>query len=172
MLLKDFEFIGEEVNDEVIKNTDKLSYKKMVKEKVKKAAVKCYIKRKEEKLSKLDKITYNSFMCQPYLSCPEFGTKEIKLMGLLRSKCHPSKSNFKKMNQNRIQCSLGCSAEESQFHVFEECKPILDKLGLNKKIRLDNIYGTLEEQKSILPILMQIEAIQIDLNKTLIHNTV
>jgi hypothetical protein len=43
MLLKDFEFIGEEVNDEVIKNTDKLAYKKMVKEKVKKAAFKCYI---------------------------------------------------------------------------------------------------------------------------------
>ena len=80
----------------------------MVKEKVKKAAFKCYIKRKDDKLSKLDNITYNSFMCQP-----EFGTKQIQLMGLLRSKCHSSKINFKKMNQNKIQCSLGCSAEES-----------------------------------------------------------
>ena len=39
MLLKDFEFNGKEVNDEVIKNIDKLLYKKMVKEKVNKAAV-------------------------------------------------------------------------------------------------------------------------------------
>ena len=68
-----------------------------------------------------------------------------------------------------MQRSLGCLAKESQFHVFEECKPILDKLGLSKKIRLDKIYGTLEEHKSILPILMQIEAIRIDLNTTLIH---
>ena len=47
MLQKDFEFIGEEVNDEGIKNTDKLASKKMVKEKAKKAAFECYIRRKE-----------------------------------------------------------------------------------------------------------------------------
>ena len=56
--------------------------------------------------------------------------------------------------------------------MFEECKPILDKIGLSKKIRLDKIYGTLEEQKSILPILMQTEAIRIDLNNILIHNII
>ena len=52
MLLKDFEFNGKEVNDEVIKNIDKLLYKKMVNEKVNKAAVKLTLK--ENMISQLD----------------------------------------------------------------------------------------------------------------------
>ena len=60
-ILKDFEFIGEVKNDEIIMKIDKLEYKKIIKRKVEKAAIASYMRRKEEKLTKLDAITYTSF---------------------------------------------------------------------------------------------------------------
>ena len=91
-------------------------------------------------------------------------------MGLLRSKCHPAKIYFKKINKNQIKCSLGCSADETQIHIFEECQPILDLIGESKKIKLHSVFGTLEDQKSVITRLMHIEALQVDLIKTLTQN--
>ena len=74
-------------------------------------------------------------------------------------------------NKNQIKCSLGCSADETQNHIFEECQPILDLIGESKKIKLNSVFGTLEDQKSVIPTLMHIEAIRVDLIKTFTQNT-
>ena len=78
---------------------------------------------------------------------PRVWKKRDKAHGIIKIKCHPSKGNFKKMNQNSIECSIGCFAEETQLHLFEECKPILGKVGPRKKIKLDKMNGTLLKHK-------------------------
>jgi hypothetical protein len=164
-LLKDFEFIGEVKNDEIIMKIDKLDYKKIVKRKVEKAAIASYMKRKEEKLTKLDAITYTSFQLQPYFNCLDFGPNEIKILSLLRSKSHPAKTNIKKLHKNTIRCSLGCSSDETQFHIFEECTPILNIIGPGNIVNLNKIYGSLDDQKSIIKLLVRIEDTRIQLIK-------
>ena len=166
-LMNDFEFIGEVMNDEIIMKIDKIQYKKLIHIKVEKAAIDSYLKRKEEKLTKLQAIQYSSFKLQPYFTCSEFGPKEIKIMSLLRSKSHPAKSNFKKLHRNNIKCSLGCNSEETQIHIFEECTPILSHIRARKSIILNKIYGTLDDQKSIIKILVQIEDTRVKLIKKL-----
>ena len=61
------------------------------------------------------------------------------------------------MNKSDMKCSLGCDTIETQYHIFEQCSPIKEQLRLQKSINLDRIYGTLEEQKSIIRSLIQIE---------------
>ena len=45
-LKKDFEFIGEVMDDEIIMKIDKIQYKKLIHTKVEKAAIASYMKRK------------------------------------------------------------------------------------------------------------------------------
>ena len=78
-------------------------------------------------------------------------------MSLLRSKCHQAKDNFRKMNKNNLKCSLGCNSIETQNHIFEECPVIINHIKLNNIIQIDKVYGSLEEQKSVIKILIQIE---------------
>ena len=156
-LLEDFEFIKEEKNDEEIVKMNKYCYKKKVYAKIEKAAFLSYIERKENKLEKLDKIEYKKLETQQYLNSKYFGKKEVQLMSLLRSKCHQSKDNFRKMNKKNMKCSLGCNSIETQNHIFEQCVPVIDQLRLKESINLDKIYGTLEEQKSIIQSLIQID---------------
>ena len=56
-----------------------------------------------------------------------------------------------------MKCSLGCDSIETQYHIFEQCAPVIDQLRLKESIKLDKIYGTLEEQKSIIQSLIQID---------------
>ena len=169
-ILKDFEFIGEVKNDEIIMKIDKEEYKKLIHKKVEKAAIASYIRRKENKLSKLDDLKYTTFELQPYFSCPEFGPKEVRIISLLRSKSHPAKDNFRKLHRDNTKCSLGCPSEETQTHIFEQCTPILNIIGPGKNINLSDIYGTLDSQKSIIKILVQIEDIRVNLIKKMQDN--
>ena len=86
-----------------------------------------------------------------------FGKKETKLMTLLRSKCYQAKSNFRKLLKDNLNCSLGCNKVETQYHIFEECQPVLRRTNINQSIQLDDIYGTLENQISIIRMLVQID---------------
>ena len=156
-LLEDFDFIKEEKNYEAIVNINKNTYKKKIYAKIEKAAFLSYIERNENQLEKLDKLEYKKLETQPYLNSKYFGKKEIQLMSLLRSKCHQSKDNFRKMNKNNMKCTLGCNTIETQYHIFEQCSPIYHQIGLKESIKLDNIFGTLEDQKSVIKSLVQIE---------------
>ena len=151
-------------------NTDKEENKRLIQKKAEKAAIASYIRRKENKLTKLDDLKYTTFELQPYFSCPEFGPKEVKIISLLRSKSHPAKANFRKLHRDNIKCSLGCNSEETQIHIFEQCTPILNIIGPGKHINLSDIYGTLDSQKSIIKILVHIEDIRVNLIKKMQNN--
>ena len=69
----------------------------------------------------------------------------------------PFEKQFKKMNTNNLNCSLGCNSVETQNHIFEECPIIRNHIKLSNIIQIDRIYGSLEEQKSVIKVLIQIE---------------
>ena len=157
LLQNDFKFIGEELNEEHIKSFSKEAYKKNIKHKVKEAAFKEYLKEKEAHKKKLGNITYDTLKLQPYMTNKIFNRKEINLLHRLRSKCYKAKMNFRKMNKNNLKCSLKCDIDETQEHIFEDCKPIREKLKLGKQIKLEQIYGPMEKQKEAIDIFTLID---------------
>ena len=60
-------------------------------------------------------------------------------------------------------CSLKCDSEESQTHIFESCKPILDKLSVINIPKLCNIFGTLKEQIDAIKVFVIIEDLRTQL---------
>ena len=99
LIRKDFGFLGENIQDQVITDTPKDIYRKWVKTKVKNAAFKEYFKLKKESRKKLNSLQYEELVIQPYLESSHFSLEEKQLLYSLRSKCYPTKMNFKKMNK-------------------------------------------------------------------------
>ena len=156
LLEKDFAFIGLDINEEEIRSIPRREYKLKIKALVKKAAFGYFL---EIKLShrKLDLVHYERLQIQPYLVNSKLNNKEKSLLYCLRSHCHKSKHNFKKMHRNDTSCIFGCSVIEDQVHVFTQCQPILTKNGNSNIPSYINIFGSLQEQVEIIPKLYQIE---------------
>ena len=95
------------MDEERIMQTPKSLYKKEIRALVSKAAFRYYLQKKE-KHTKLDKIEYTQLKLQPYLSTKSITNKQKKLLYVLRSKCHGSKINLKKLYRNDLKCVLGC----------------------------------------------------------------
>ena len=119
-MLKDFKFIGKDINEKEIQEMSKELYKKTIKELVRTAALKSLL---DEKVShsKLDEVKYDKLQTQPYLTERRFSSEERKLLALLRSRCFGAKSNFKKLWRGNLGCSLGCPSNEDQNHIFTQC---------------------------------------------------
>jgi hypothetical protein len=167
MVEKDFQFIGGRICDEMIKSMCKNEYKKLIKQKVEKSAFNEYMIKKENH-TKLQDVKYDKLKIQNYLSNTHFNKEEIKIMCLLRSKCHPAKVNFHKMYKQNTKCTLGCNSIETQAHIFETCEQIYTKMKSPRNIILDYIYGSVEEQKSIVMTLVTIENVRQNIVKNLL----
>ena len=67
--------------------------------------------------------------------------------------CHPTKNNFRKMHGNTL-CSFGRqNSEESQKHIFTNCKPVdthFAQLSSNPDCRYENIFSTVNEQTEVI----------------------
>ena len=81
LLMKDFDFIGTEMDEEIIKSTSKQEYKNKIKQQVKEAAFKEFMKIKQNH-SKLDETHYTVLEMQPYLQSNQFSAEERKLLFL------------------------------------------------------------------------------------------
>ena len=160
MVLSDFDFIEEEIDEEVIKSTPKEDYRKLINSKIKAATYKYYMKLKENSKKKLKNLNYEEITIQPYLTKEYFSFEEKKLLFSLRSQCYDARLNFRKLNKRNLKCRLNCHNEESQSHIFQSCRPILDKLGLKEAPNLLHIYGTPVEQKNAIKIFIQIDHIR------------
>ena len=79
LLMEDFIFVENKLNDEEIKKIPKETYKKMVKNMVNKAAFKEYLAKKETH-KKIKKLEYEQLELQPYLKSKQFSGKERKLL--------------------------------------------------------------------------------------------
>ena len=155
ILLDDFKFIGEILDEDIILSYSKAAYKKHVEEKVRKASFDLYMNEKN-KYSKLRKVNYEKFELQSYLKNQNFSNKERNLLYSLRSQYYSAKYNFKKMYQND-KCSLGCDTLENQEHIFQSCI----KLQKNLKVPDYNyIFGDVSRQKEAIKTFLHIEEIR------------
>ena len=166
LIRKDFEFIGIELKEDEIQAATKVEYKKKIKELIYKSAFKEYMKEKANK-SKLNDLKYQSFKVQPYLKDSGFNSKEINLLYSLRSRSHPAKCNYRIMNSNNLNCSLGCLVPENQQHIFEDCKEIRKQIQYNNSYKIKDIYEDTHKQKAAISYFLQIEEKRLDLKKKL-----
>ena len=134
---------------------DKQSYKKYIKEKVTKSAFEHFMEEKK-KHTKLDEIVYDELKIQKYLVSDKFTVKERNLLYSLRSRCHNSKNNFRKMNKNNLQCTFGCTSIEDQRHTFLICKEIRSQVNVGNT-QYENIFCDIDRQKEAIQIFIQIE---------------
>ena len=157
LIKKDFAYIGEDIDEERIKSKTKQEYKKEIHEKVKNAAFRELMKLKETH-SKLDDVNYTDFAIQPYLKNKMFSKDECKLLYLLRSKCHSSKQNFRRMYKNDTRCTFQCPDIEDQTHVFTQCYPIISQTTASNQIfDYDDIFGNIYQQKNIIKLFLLID---------------
>ena len=77
---------------------------KNVTQKVRKAAFEFYLLLQEKCKKKMESLKYEDVQVQEYLKNSQVTIDEIKLLFSLRSKCYPSKMNFKKLNKGNLNC--------------------------------------------------------------------
>ena len=130
----------------------KQEYKKKIKYLVEKAAFKYYLEDKKSH-SKLESLEYEELKVQSYLRERRFSKDERKLLVLLRSRCFSAKENFIKLYKENIQCSLGCSYNEDQKHIFTQCI----WLNPSKDIAYEDIFEGTNEQKQAIEVFIQKE---------------
>ena len=64
--------------------------------------------------------------------------------------------NFTIMNQGNLKCTFRCDSDETQDHIFENCDPIRQRIGYPHRVELKHIYGSIDEQYSVIKILTRI----------------
>lgn len=163
LLKKDFEFIGEKIDEKMIASIPKSEYKARIKKLVEKAAFKYMITLKNG-LSKIRDVRYDTLKIQEYLKSEIFNPKERNLLYSLRSRSHPAKLNYRELNSGNLKCSLGCPDNEDQTHIYENCQ----FLNTNKEnICLNHIYQDTETQKKAIVRILRIEKERLDLKEKL-----
>ena len=80
MIVSDFEFIEEAIDEEFIKNIQKEDYRVLINSKIKAAAYKYYMELKEKSRKKLKYLQYEEISIQPYLTKEYFSFDEKKLL--------------------------------------------------------------------------------------------
>ena len=116
-----------------------------------------YSKLKEKSKKKLKDLVYEDIKIQSYMIEDNFSLNEKKLLFALRSKSYKARMNYKKMNRNNLMCSLKCNTEETQIHIFQSCRSIIDKLGLIDITSFKLIYGTPKEQRCAIEVFIKID---------------
>ena len=110
--------------------------------------------REQKGLSKIKDIKYDCLKIQDYLISSNFNPKERNLLYALRSRAHPARLNYRKLNSFNLKCSLGCQEDEDQYHIFEKCSFLnTDK----EEIRLDFIYEGIVRQEEAIGKILRIE---------------
>ena len=124
---EDLKFLGVDINEQEIISTPKEIYKKKIRNLMNKAVFKYFMNLKEGH-TKLQGVEYKQFHLQPYLATMTLSNKEKELLFNLRSNCHSSRNNFRKMHRNNLECIFKCPQIEDQLHSFTACIPILSQV--------------------------------------------
>jgi hypothetical protein len=155
LLKQDFDFICVNMNEEKISSTPINQYKVEIKKLIQKAAFK-YFTNIQATHQKIRDIQYEALKIQTYLVDKSFSSKERELLYILRSHCHKSKHNFKKLHRNALSCRFGCREIEDQIHTFMKCKELNSVKENSLNVPYSNIYGDPIEQKQIMSVFIKI----------------
>ena len=121
-VLDDLKILNITSNFNDIKKIKKNSFKNIVKDKVKTAAM-TYLNKFKVKHSKMDNLTYKKLAIQPYLTSTKIYPQLAKDVFKWRTRMAKFKVNFRNGSDN-IQCPLGCQHEDSQQNILM-CQAII-----------------------------------------------
>ena len=100
-----------------------------------------------------------------YLKTNLLTTEEKKLLFSLRCIEYDFKSNYKTKYQEDMRCRICLEedSEEDEYHTYFKCKILIDSLKIDSTIKLEYLYGNLEQQvrfiKHIMPVTMKRDTI-------------
>ena len=83
LIKKDFEFIGEQINQNFILNTSKKDYSKFIRNKVQSAAFESYLQLKGVSKKKMKDLKYDKLMIQNYLVSDQLSLEDKYLLSSL-----------------------------------------------------------------------------------------
>ena len=64
------------------------------------------------------------------------------------------------MNKRNLKYLFLCEEEEIQVHIFQACKPLLSRLETPSRVRINDIYGTINEQRNAIKKFVKIHDIR------------
>ena len=132
-------------NEEAIKNMTKVCLKKIVKNKVKEAALNYLI---SNKTSKTEKLNYKKLELQPYLKSPSFSESESNLLLALRTRTvRGIRADFPGMFPSR-ECPMpGCSEEDTLPHLLTCTSLLLQVEEEQHRTNYSDIFSSSLEQQ-------------------------
>ena len=151
---------GEIFDEDNIKLQGKNIFKTHIKNKIKARTFED-LKSQQQKHSKVRLITYKKFKIQSYMTSPSFSNEMVGVLFSMRcSMTKGIKSNFSSIFKNDIGCKMKCNqtgALDNQEHLFS-CPNLISKFKSDQisSVKYDNIFGTLEEQRKVVNVLIQL----------------
>ena len=156
LVKKDFELLGEVIDENKIEAMDSKTYKDHIKAKIREIAFKDLTTIQATHV-KVQDIKYNKLEIQAYMLSPLFSSKEVEKLAALRShSIRGIKKNFSSWYKPNLACPMGCLAEDNQPHL-RFCGPLLADLNREQKdaikhIKYEDIYGSLDRQKAAITV--------------------
>ena len=106
-------------------------------------------------------MVYEKFSIQPYLRSPCFTNNMVNILFNMRSSMtRDIRSNFSSMYGQNLSCPLKCDAVDSQSHLLV-CPVLLAELDSSEEetarsVHYNDIYGSLEQQREVVLVLMRL----------------
>ena len=163
LVATDFESIGEKLNINAVCAMKREEFKKHIKKRLKQSSLEELTKIQAGHI-KVNSIVYSELATQKYLTSPLFSNTETQLLFALRSNCvRGIKANFSSHYKNNLSCALSCGNKtqiDDQQHLLQ-CIPILLKLSSSdlktlNNVKITDIYGTVQQQKSAVSIISRL----------------
>ena len=146
-IIQDKSDFGIELDDEAVRKMSKFSFKKLVKEKTRKAAYQ-YLKSLKDSHSKMENINIEPTLnCKEYLVDNRLSYKEAQLVYNLRCRMYLLRNNFKNKYKNNLTCDL-CKIEDDNTQHLYSCvvlKNSVPELKNNKQAKYEDLFGTTDE---------------------------
>ena len=157
-----------QIDDDEIANMSKASFKKYINLKIFQFAfneIMSSRKSKHQNMLKGFSLTkLGSFRMKEYLKTEKLSTQAKKMLFQLRCRNFPVANNYRSMYDDmRCKVCLDEESVEDENHTFFNCQVLLEDTEVNKTIKFDDIYGTLEQQiraiNYLMPLIRKREAI-------------
>ena len=163
LIENDFKTIGEEINQNFVRNMGKEQFKIFVINKIKEATLK-YLQDKQTGHSKDNEIEYSRLEIQQYLTNPKFNKRECELLFALRPHTvRVIKANTPSIYRNNMFCPLNCKSpnqQDEQEHLLK-CKRLISELNSEQSeiaqvVEYKYLFGNTHEQKAAVSIFMKL----------------
>ena len=165
LLKADFDMIDVKMDNDTIEKVSVKSYKKFIKLKVRKAALK-YLNDKKETHSKIRHIEYRELKTQEYLTSALFSNEETQLLYSLRSRSLDCRENFKSKYSDDFLCQLCGKQNDSQQHILI-CETInaqvVSSQIANSKVVYEDIFKDYRKQKEAVVFFTELITIRSNL---------